>query len=70
MARPTEVELTGKFWKLQQLFGGVAFIMGGIVFLGGLFGDVTLATWGGGALLLVGFVYSIAANLGAWWNHG
>ena len=70
MAKPTEVELTAKSWKLQILLSSLTTIV--CLILG--FVGVSMKT---GSLMAIGFlgfvvglVWFIVARVMAWWHHG
>ena len=70
MAKPTEVELTSKTWKLQILLSSLTTIV--CLILG--FVGVSMKA---GSLIAIGFlgfvvglVWFIVARVMAWWHHG
>ena len=60
------IEKTSKTWKGLMLFGGLLMLIG----LGSCFVDPGGSTQGGFVLFIAGFVITVVAKTGAWWDNG
>ncbi len=67
----TTIQLTSTRWKIVKLIGWIAFIVGGLFFLGGLSngGFQNAQTGMGFTLAFLGFIVLVVGKFGAWWTN-
>lgn len=73
--RPTVIEQTSKYWKMVQLLGALACVVGTVIGCSGRGTQTNSQAMSsqasiGAALVVCGIMVLIYGRIGAWWNHG